>query len=137
MHLGETFPLGAYQVTLAAVDEVQGPNYLSTMATLEVRKGDALIATMHPEKRYYPVAAMPTTEAAIQSGVFRDLYLVIGDAQANGGWAVRSYVEPFAMWLWGGALIMALGGGLSLSDRRYRVAAGARRVRPVAGVPAE
>ncbi len=137
VQMGETFPLGIYQVTLAAVDEVEGPNYLSTVATLEVHKGTRLIATMRPEKRFYPVAGMPTTEAAIQSNILRDLYLVIGDAQANGGWAVRSYIEPFAMWLWLGALIMALGGTLSLSDRRYRVAAGARKARDVTGVPAE
>ncbi|HLQ19092.1 MAG TPA: cytochrome c-type biogenesis CcmF C-terminal domain-containing protein, partial [Tabrizicola sp.] len=65
-----------------------------------------------------------------------DLYLVLGDRQKSGGWAVRSYIEPFANWLWGGAILMALGGLLSLSDRRYRVAAGARRAVP-AGVPAE
>jgi cytochrome c-type biogenesis protein CcmF len=78
---------------------------------------------------------MPTTEAAIDYGPLRDVYLVLGDKQQSGGWAVRSYVEPFANWLWAGCILMALGGCLSLSDRRYRVAAGARRV--PAGVPAE
>ena len=137
VQVGETFPLGAYEVTLTSVDEVEGPNYLSTMATMEVRKGGEMIALMQPEKRFYPVAEMPTTEAAIHSGVFRDLYIVIGDAQDGGGWAVRSYVEPFAIWLWAGAMIMALGGALSLTDRRYRVAAGARREVEPKGVPAE
>ena len=80
---------------------------------------------------------MPTTEAAIHNGVFRDLYLVIGDPQKDGGWAVRSYVKPFANWIWAGAIIMALGGCLSLSDRRVRVAAGARRAAPVRVVAAE
>ena len=98
-------------------------------------RGGALVAVLRPEKRNYPVAGMPTTEAAIDFGFTRDLYLVLGDRQKNGGWSIRSYIEPFANWLWGGALLMALGGGLSLSDRRYRVAAGARRV--PAGVPAE
>lgn len=125
VQIGETFPLGAYEVTLKSVDRVEGPNYLSTMAQLEVRNQGDLVAVMTPEKRFYPVAGMPTTEAAIDSGFLRDVYLVIGDAQENGGWAVRSYIEPFAMWLWGGAIIMALGGLLSLTDRRYRVAAGA------------
>ena len=78
---------------------------------------------------------MPTTEAAIDNGIFRDLYLVIGDPQAGGGWAVRTYVKPFANWIWAGAIVMAIGGGLSLSDRRFRVAAGARK--SPAGVPAE
>jgi cytochrome c-type biogenesis protein CcmF len=133
---GESFPLGAYEVRLDTVEEVQGPNYTSTMSTMTVTKAGAVVAVLTPEKRFYPVAQMPTTEAAIHFGLFRDLYLVLGDKQKSGGWAVRSYIEPFANWLWGGALLMAFGGGLSLSDRRYRVAAGARRV-PAAGVPAE
>ena len=132
---GETFPLGAYEVRLDKVEEVQGPNYSSTMGTMTVTKAGAFVAVLTPEKRIYPVAAMPTTEAAIDYGFLRDLYLVLGDKQKSGGWAVRSYIEPFANWLWGGALLMAFGGLLSLSDRRYRVAAGARRV--PAGVPAE
>lgn len=135
VQVGETFPLGAYEVRLDAVDEVQGPNYSSTMGTMTLTKAGAVVAVVYPEKRFYPVAAMPTTEAAIDYGFMRDLYLVLGDKQKDGGWAVRSYIEPFANWLWGGALLMAFGGGLSLSDRRYRVAAGARRV--PAGVPAE
>jgi cytochrome c-type biogenesis protein CcmF len=132
---GETFPLGSYEVRLDKVEEVQGPNYISTMGTMTVTRGGALVAVLNPEKRIYPVAQMPTTEAAIDYGFVRDLYLVLGDKQKSGGWAVRSYIEPFANWLWGGAILMALGGFLSLSDRRYRVAAGARRV--PAGVPAE
>ena len=79
---------------------------------------------------------MPTTEAAITSGVFRDIYLVIGDQQKGGGWAVRSYVKPFAAWIWSGCAMMALGGLASLTDRRYRVAATARR-RVARAVPAE
>jgi cytochrome c-type biogenesis protein CcmF len=90
---------------------------------------------MHPEKRVYPVAQMPTTEAALDNGFLRDIYVVIGDPQEGGGWAVRSYYKPLANWIWGGAILMALGGALSLSDRRYRVAAGARRLPQ--GVPAE
>lgn len=132
---GGTFSLGPYEVTLVSVDEVQGPNYFSTMATMDVRRGGTLVASLTPEKRVYPVQGMPTTEAAIDYGFLRDIYLVIGDPQAGGGYAVRSYIEPFANWLWGGCLIMAFGGMLSLSDRRYRVAAGASR-RPAA-VPAE
>ncbi|WP_435258629.1 heme lyase CcmF/NrfE family subunit [Thioclava sp. FR2] len=133
--IGESFALGKYEVKLANVEEVQGPNYFSTMATMEVSKGGVLVAVLTPEKRSYPVAAMPTTEAAIDSGIWRDIYLVIGDQQENGGWAVRSYIEPFTMWLWSGVLLMAFGGSLSLSDRRYRVAAGASR--RVAAVAAE
>lgn len=125
--VGESFALGPYQVTLAEVHEEQGPNYTTSMAEMRVTKAGVDVVTLFPEKRVYPVAAMPTTEAAIDYGLFRDLYLVIGDPQEGGGYAVRSYIKPFANWLWGGALIMAIGGLLSLSDRRFRVAAGAKR----------
>lgn len=135
MQVGDSFLLGSYEVRLDKVEEIEGPNYTSTMGTMTVTKGGALVAVLNPEKRIYPVAGMPTTEAAIDFGLTRDLYLVLGDKQKGGGWAVRSYIEPFANWLWGGALLMAFGGGLSLSDRRYRMAAGARQV-PM-GVPAE
>jgi len=135
VQLGESFPLGPYEVRLDDVREVEGPNYLSTMGFMTVLRDGAVVTELRPEKRVYPVAAMPTTEAAIDYGFLRDVYLVLGDRQASGGWAVRSYIEPFANWLWAGCILMALGGVLSLSDRRYRVAAGARKV--PAGVPAE
>ncbi|MCJ8139730.1 heme lyase CcmF/NrfE family subunit [Falsirhodobacter halotolerans] len=124
---GESFDMAAYTITLEDVAEVQGPNYLATRAAMRVMKGDRLIGVLHPEKRLYPVAGMPTTEAAINYGFTRDLYLVIGDPQQGGGYAVRSYIKPFANWIWAGAALMALGGLVSLTDRRYRVAAGARR----------
>jgi cytochrome c-type biogenesis protein CcmF len=124
---GETFSVGAYDVTLEQVSRVEGPNYTSTLATMHVMRGGSEVATLRPEKRFYPVARMPTTEAAIDHGVLRDLYLVIGDPQDGGGWTVRTYVKPFANWIWAGCIIMALGGGLSLSDRRHRVAAGATK----------
>ncbi|WP_135448597.1 heme lyase CcmF/NrfE family subunit [Tabrizicola caldifontis] len=135
VQVGETFPLGTYEVRLDDVREVEGPNYVSTMGFMTVTRNGALVARLQPEKRVYPVAGMPTTEAAIDYGLLRDVYLVLGDRQQSGGWAVRSYIEPFANWLWAGSILMALGGLLSLSDRRYRVAAGARKV-PL-GVPAE
>jgi cytochrome c-type biogenesis protein CcmF len=133
--VGDTFKVGAYDVTLADVKELRGPNYFSTVAEMRVDRSGRHVVTLFPEKRVYPVAAMPTTEAAIDNGVLRDLYLVIGDPQEGGGWAVRTYVKPFANWIWAGAIIMAIGGGLSLSDRRFRVAAGATK-HPKA-VPAE
>ena len=91
------------------------------------RAKGAVVAVLTPEKRTYPVQAMPTTEAAIDNGFWRDLYLVIGDPQEGGGYAVRSYIKPFASWIWFGCGLMALGGLVSLTDRRLRVAAGARR----------
>ena len=127
VRIGESFDLAAYQVKLIEVHEEKGPNYISTMATMEVSRDGRLVSTLHPEKRIYPVQAMPTTEAALDYGLFRDIYLVIGDPQEGGGFAVRGYWKPFANWIWLGCGLMALGGLLSLTDRRYRVAAGARR----------
>ena len=136
VQIGETFPLGAYEVRLDDVREVEGPNYLATMGFMTVLRDGVVVTEVRPEKRIYPVAGMPTTEAAIDYGFLRDVYIVLGDRQQAGGWAVRSYIEPFAHWLWAGCLLMAFGGLLSLSDRRYRVAAGAAKRVPV-GVPAE
>ena len=125
--LGETFTVAGYEITLEGVEERPGPNYDSVFATMKVMRDGQLVGVLYPEKRIYPVQAMPTTEAAIQNGIFGDIYLVIGDEQQDGGWAVRSYIKPFANWIWLGCGLMALGGLVSLSDRRYRVAAGARK----------
>ena len=133
--LGESFDLGGYTLTLDGVDQVRGPNYISEMGKVRVAQNGREVAVLNPEKRVYPVAQMPTTEAGIDYRVFRDVYVVIGDQQADGGWTVRTYIKPFANWIWGGSILMAIGGFLSLSDRRFRVAAGARKT--PAGVPAE
>lgn len=131
--INEPFDVGGYQITLKQVTEEQGPNYRSTMGWLEVVDGNRRFA-LNPERRFYPAAGMPTTEAGIDYGFMRDVYLVLGDPQANGAWTVRSYVKPLANWLWAGILLMSFGGLISLTDRRYRVAAGAGReaAKPVA-----
>ncbi len=134
---GDSFDLSGYTLTLTDVRSEDGPNYEATIGDVTLARGDRVISILNPEKRYYQVADMPTTEAAIDIGFLRDVYVVIGDPQDGGGWAMRSYYKPLANWIWGGALLMALGGGLSLSDRRYRVAAGARKTLPGAKVPAE
>ena len=136
-HEGDQFDFAGYQITLANVEEVQGPNYISTMARMEVSRDGRAIATLFPEKRVYPVQGMPTTEAAIRNGWLQDVYLVIGDPQSGGGWAIRSYLRPFASWIWMGSFLMALGGTISLTDRRYRVAAGAGRQATPKAMPAE
>ncbi|WP_128254193.1 heme lyase CcmF/NrfE family subunit [Falsirhodobacter deserti] len=128
---GESYDLGPYTITLQDVREGEGSNYFTTIAEMRVERGGATVTVLHPEKRIYPVAGMPTTEAGIDHGLLRDIYLVIGDAQDGGGYAVRGYIKPFANWIWGGAFLMALGGIISLTDRRYRVAAGAARRAPV------
>ena len=133
---GERYDVAGYGVRLVDVREVEGPNYISTMAEIEITTRGNTVVTLLPEKRIYPVAGMPTTEAAIENGVFRDLYVVIGDPQQGGGWAVRVFVKPFANWIWAGAIIMSMGGLLSLTDRRTRVA-GSARSRHKSAVPAE
>ncbi|MCF6317613.1 MAG: heme lyase CcmF/NrfE family subunit [Marinosulfonomonas sp.] len=136
--VNEPFTVGDYEITLLSVKREQGPNYITTKGEMSVTRDGKLVTTLTPEKRVYPVQAMPTTEAAIDNGLWRDIYLVIGDAQDNGGWAVRTYIKPFASWIWMGCFFMALGGLVSLTDRRYRVAAGARKTRPTAAMaPAE
>ncbi len=136
VQLGEGFEKGGYTLTLRAVERVEGPNYISTMGTIEASRDGRVVAILNPEKRFYPIAGMPTTEAAIDYKIHRDLYITLGDPQDNGGWAVRTYIKPFTNWLWFGCFLMALGGIFSLSDRRYRVAAGASRD-PKGAVPAE
>ncbi|WP_147105856.1 heme lyase CcmF/NrfE family subunit [Tateyamaria sp. syn59] len=136
--IGEQFNVSGYDLTLDAVENVEGPNYLSTMAFITLAQNGEEIAQLRPEKRIYPVAQMPTTEAGIDYDLARDVYVVIGDEQVNGGWAVRTYIKPLTNWIWIGCALMSLGGLLSLSDRRFRVAVGARRqARGDAAVPAE
>ena len=133
---GAPYQVGDYTITLDAVEQVEGPNYISTMGFITLARDGREIAQLRPEKRVYPVAQMPTTEAAIDYDLARDVYVVIGDEQASGGWAVRTYIKPLTNWIWIGCGLMALGGLLSLSDRRFRVAAGARKSKPTT-VPAE
>ncbi|MFX0540521.1 heme lyase CcmF/NrfE family subunit [Roseovarius sp. S4756] len=135
VNVGDSFDLAGYTITLQDVRRSEGPNYMATIADMRLSQNGETLGILQPEKRFYPVAEMPTTEAAIDNGLFRDVYVVIGDPQDDGGWAVRTYYKPLANWIWGGAILMALGGALSLSDRRYRVAAGARKL--PGAVPAE
>ncbi|MDO6590632.1 heme lyase NrfEFG subunit NrfE [Loktanella sp. D2R18] len=125
--VGDRWDVGQFSFTLNEVRQVDGPNYVTTMADMSIWRGDKQLGTLSPEKRFYPVAKMPTTEADIRNGVLRDIYVVIGDPQVNGGYAVRVYVKPFANWIWGGVILMALGGFISLSDRRLRIGAAAAK----------
>ncbi|MBF9033420.1 heme lyase CcmF/NrfE family subunit [Rhodobacterales bacterium HKCCE2091] len=132
---GETYAVGAYDIELLDVGRDDGPNYQAVRADVRVSRDGQEVAVLSPERRFYPVAGMPTTEAAIRSGAVRDLYVVVGDPQDDGaGWTLRVWIKPFANWIWGGALVMAAGALVSLRDRRYRVAAGTARVPTV---PAE
>ena len=128
--VGETWTVGNYQLTLKDVRSERVANYQATVADVALMQNKKLISIMQPEKRFYPVAKMPTTEAGIDYRFLRDVYIVLGDAQENGGWTVRSYIKPFANWIWAGSILMAFGGFLSLSDRRLRTAPTGRKSGP-------
>jgi cytochrome c-type biogenesis protein CcmF len=123
MDIGDTVNAGGFDVRLVSIKNVTGPNYIAAQAMMEVTKKGSPVGTMYPEKRKYNATGNVLTETAIDSGLFRDLYLSLGEPVANGAWSVRVYYKPFVGWIWGGALIMAIGGGLALSDRRYALAA--------------
>jgi cytochrome c-type biogenesis protein CcmF len=124
--IGDTIPLGGYEFRLDGVKKENGKNYRAEIGVFTAFKNGKEVAKMFPEKRFYPVQQMTTTEAAIDISLARDLYLVLGDKQPNGSWAVRTYIKPFTNWIWIGSLVMALGGLLSMLARRYRVGVTAR-----------
>ncbi|MEO7403151.1 MAG: cytochrome c-type biogenesis CcmF C-terminal domain-containing protein, partial [Burkholderiales bacterium] len=120
MEVGDTVELGGYTFRFGGAKEVQGPNYVAARGTIEVTRGSEKIATMYPEKRIYNVQRNPMTEAAIDTGFTRDLYVALGETVGPTAWIVRVWVKPFIDWIWGGCLIMAIGGLLAVCDRRYR-----------------
>ncbi len=127
--IGDSWNLGSYNLKLDDVLEVRGPNYFSTMGIVTVSKNGLELTTLRPEKRNYPIAQIPTTEAAIDYRISRDLYVVLGDQQSENAWTIRTYLKPFTNWIWGGCAMMAFGGFLSLSDRRLRIAVGSKKVK--------
>ena len=120
---GDSVTIGGYEFTFRGTREVPGPNYAAMRGDFEVRRvGSAtLLRTMHPEKRIYHAAGQTMTEAAIDTGFARDLYVSLAEPVGDGAWGVRVYHKPFVDWIWGGCFVMALGGLLALCDRRYRM----------------
>jgi cytochrome c-type biogenesis protein CcmF len=121
MLAGETVQVGGYQIQLQDVKQVPGPNYTAMRGTFLLSKNGASEATLYPEKRSYFSSTMPMTEAAIDVGLTRDIYVSLGEELGDQSWAVRVYYKPFVDWIWGGCLLMALGGALAISDKRYRI----------------
>ncbi len=122
MHVNDVVTIAPYSFQLKSLGEVTGPNYKAVRADVEVRRGDEVIKTLQPEKRRYFSSAMPMTEAGIDSGFMRDLYVSLGEPldDARTEWSMRVYYKPFVPWLWGGVLLMVLGGLFAALDRRYR-----------------
>jgi cytochrome c-type biogenesis protein CcmF len=119
---GETAELGGYSFRFEGVREVSGPNYAAARGTIFVQRDGATIARLEPEKRVYLVQRNPMTEAAIDAGISRDVYVALGEAVGGDAWTVRIHIKPFIRWIWFGCLMMAFGGILAASDRRYRIA---------------
>ena len=122
MKPGETVNVGGYEYTFEGAHEGQGPNYTILFGKFTVRKDGKIFTVMEAEKRNYPVARMPTTEAAIHTTLMGDLYAVIGDAEGDeGAYVTRIYYNPLVVWMWIGCIVMMFGGTLSMTDRRHRV----------------
>ncbi|CAH6880770.1 heme lyase CcmF/NrfE family subunit [Vibrio sp. 070316B] len=118
---GESYQLEEYDFLFTGVRDKDGPNYDGYIADFEITKEGKYINTLHAEKRFYTTAKSMMTEAAIDRGVTRDLYIAMGERlDDNKSWAVRIYYKPFVRWIWAGSLIMSLGGAIAISDRRYR-----------------
>jgi cytochrome c-type biogenesis protein CcmF len=121
MSPGETVTVGGHSFKFLGVRDAQGPNYRAAVGSFELSKDGKLLRMLNPEKRSYDSSAMPMTEAAIDASLTRDVYVSLGEPLEGDAWAVRVYFKPFVDWIWGGCLLMALGGLLAASDRRYRI----------------
>ncbi len=120
MNVGDSVQLGAYSFVFDGAHHFEGPNYISDKGTVRALKNGREIAVLHPEKRLYIVQQMPMTEAGIDPGFTRDLYVALGEPLENGAWAVRLQVKPFVRWIWLGGMLMSFGALLSAWDPRYR-----------------
>jgi cytochrome c-type biogenesis protein CcmF len=121
MAVGDTVTISHYTFRFDGVTETTGPNYRAARGLFDVSRDAKHVTTLFPEKRIYNAGGMPMTEAAIESMVTGDLYVSLGEPVTGGAWSVRVYSKPFVTWIWAGCLLMALGGLLAISDRRYRV----------------
>ncbi|UJZ93177.1 heme lyase CcmF/NrfE family subunit [Photobacterium damselae subsp. damselae] len=117
---GQSVNVKGYDFYFAGLRDADGPNYDGYVADFKISKNNIMVTTLHAEKRIYTVAGSMMTEAAIDSGITRDLYVAMGEKLGDGAWAVRIYYKPFVNWMWFGALLMAIGGVFAISDKRYR-----------------
>jgi len=117
---GEFYEIGDYQFKFIGVKEVRRDNYIAYQGLVEASEAGKHLVLLHPEKRTYSQSSMPMTEAAIDAGLFRDLFVALGEPLGSGSWSLRIYHKPFVRWIWMGALIMSFGGLLAALDKRYR-----------------
>jgi len=123
---GQSLSLAGYEVRLERVNRVQGPNFVADDATIRVSRNGEPIAELHPQRRFFPVQRQTTSETSIRTNFLADFYVALGEADGGGAWTIRAYWKPLVPWIWIGAVVMALGGVVSLTDRRWRVGAAAR-----------
>jgi cytochrome c-type biogenesis protein CcmF len=131
MDVGDTIAVGGFMLRFDGTSDATGPNYRAARGAFDVSHNGEHVTTLFPEKRMYVSGGMPMTEAAIRPRLTGDLYVSLGEPVAGNAWSVRVYHKPFVTWIWAGCVLMALGGVLALSDRRYRTAP--RREPEVAG----
>ncbi|MEY3220920.1 MAG: hypothetical protein RIT27_2277 [Pseudomonadota bacterium] len=117
---GQALEIGDYSFLMEQIKEIKGANYTATQGEIVVSKAGKEIARLQPEKRIYKVQTMPMTEAAIDWGFFRDIYVALGEPLENNAWSMRIYYKPFVRWIWFGGIFMMIGGLLAISDKRYR-----------------
>ena len=122
MEPSESVELAGYEFRFDGVQDVAGPNYQAKEGVVVVSKAGKELLTMRPQKRVYLVQKNPTTEADIDAGLFRHLYVALGEPVGNEAWSLRVYYKPFVQWIWMGPLVMMLGGFIAATDRRYRLA---------------
>ncbi|PTQ82587.1 cytochrome c-type biogenesis protein CcmF [Nitrosospira multiformis] len=127
MEIGDTVEVGGYTFRFNGVKKAPGPNYMSDIGNVDVLRDGKKINVLEPEKRTYNASGMPMTEAAIDTGILRDLYVALGEPLENGAWVVRVYHKPFVDWIWFGCMLMAFGGFLAVTDRRYRLSSRKQR----------
>jgi len=134
---GQSMTLAGYEIRLEGVSRVQGANYIADDATVRVLRDGTQVAELHPQRRFFPVQRQTTSDTAIRTNLLSDFYVALGEADGAGAWTIRAYWKPLVPWIWIGAVIMALGGVVSLTDRRWRVGAAARARIAARPVPAE
>ncbi len=121
MRVGESLEIKEYKFTVTQIEDLIGPNYTSSMATVDVLQNNQPLMTLRPEKRNFNVSGMPISQVAMRPSLIDDLYVAMGEPIGNDAWAMRIYVKPFVRWIWLGGLLIALGGFLAMFDRRYRL----------------
>ncbi len=134
---GGTLAIAGYVLHLDGMTKLPGADFTADRASITVTRGGETVTVMHPEKRFFPLQQMATAMTAIHTNLLADLYVALGDSDGKGGWTVRAYWKPLVPWIWIGAVAMAAGGLVSLSDRRWRIGVAARARAPRGARPAE